>query len=286
MMNFKTKLRHGKGFYEPVGPSFSRAKKWKLDVEGTIIEFSAPKHKPMIKSRKARIPQKQYRYEHHMFFKSQNTNVVVADVWEYVSLFYHDWAFNGPWFTGCLANVSMVVSVIKNKMTNENMSYFHPKAFEQTIGDFLTNRYSKYKDEGKFLYQAPIKWKTINNLSVIAARMEVISDGSISPYSKDEYLFFPIDNEHFIMMIFNPLRDARGTEAEIDKVIGYKNLGELIDNIIDSVKITLSPEAKAQQEKALEGLDDTSLVETFLPMDWRKSKSNTKKNEDALLTGS
>lgn len=283
MMNFNTKLRHGSGFYEPVGPSFSRAKKWKLDVEGTIIEFSAPKHQPMIKSEKAEIPQKQYRYEHHMIFKSDYATAVV---WEYVTLFYHDWAFNGPWFTGCLADVSVEVSVNKSKTTNENVSYFHPKAFEQSIGDFLTNKYSKDKDEGKFLYQAPINWKTINNLSVIAARMDVVADGSITNYSKDEYLFFPIDNAHFITILFRPRRDARGTEAEIDKVIGYKNLGELIDNIVDSVKITLSPEAKAQQEKALEGLEDTSLVETFLPMDWRKSKSNTKKNQDALLTGS
>ena len=123
---------------------------------------------------------------------------------------------------------------------------------------------------------------------MIAARFQVIAEGigSVGLPTITEYLAFPIDENHFVAMVFHPSRSARGTEEEIDKKIGYKNLGELIDNIVDSVKITLSPEAKAQQEKALEGLEDTSLVETFLPMDWRKSKSNTKKNEDVLLSSS
>lgn len=286
MMNFQIKLRHGRGFFEPVGPSFARAKKWKLSIEGTQIEFRAPKHRPMVKSDKAGYPERSYRYADKMFFKSQNTEVVVADLWKSVSLFYHDWAFNGPWFTGCLAQVSMSLFIFKSKQPNKNVSFFHPRAFEQTIGDFLSNRYSKDKDEGQHVYRAPLNWLPIKNLPVVAARLEVIADGSITPYSKDEYLFFPIDDQHFITMIFYPSRDVNGTEAEIDKIIGYKNLGELIDNIIGSLKITLSPEAQAQQERALEGLENKSLIKSFPPMKWTKSIHDAVVSEDRRLDNS
>jgi len=287
MMNFQTKFRNRKGFIDPIGPSFSSAKKWKIDIEGTKIEFRAPKHRPRIKLVKAEYPKKQYRYKNSdLIFRSLNKEIVVADIWEYVRLFRHDWTFNGPWFTGCLADVTMSILIYKSKEPNQSISFFHPRAFEQTIGDFLTNQYSKSKTDGKHDYMAPLNWQPINTISVPVARLEVIADGSISPYSKDEYLFFPIDDQHFITFVFHPSRSARGTEEEIDRKIGYNNLGKLIDNIINSVKVTLSPEAKQQQEKALEGLEDTSLVETFMPMKWSKSKNDTVVTNDKRIEAS
>ena len=159
MMNLRLKLRDRIGFHEPVGPSFKSAKTWRFSIEGTEIEFKAPKHHPMIKSDKAVKPRKHYRYEndYNLIFRSQNTGVVVADDWEHVSLFYHDWAFNGDWFLGCLADVSMSINIYKNKKTDNNISFFHPRAFEQTVGDYLTNRYSK-KWEGKHEYITPVNW--------------------------------------------------------------------------------------------------------------------------------
>jgi len=285
MMNFQTKFRNRKGFIVPVGPSFSSAKKWKIDIEGTKVEFRSPKHQPVVKSRKGKYPERNYQFK-NIIFRSQNTEVVVADIWESFSLFFHEWAFNGPWFTGCLGQVSMSLYIFKNKQPNKDISFFHPRAFEKTIGDFLTNKYSKDTDKGKHIYSAPVNWKSIKTLSVPAARLEVIADGSISPYSKDEYLFFPIDDQYFIVMIFYPMRNTRGTEDEINKKIGYDNLGKLIDNIINSVKITLSPQAQEQQAKAIEGLSETSMTETFLPMRWSKSKNDTVVTNDKRIEAS
>ena len=54
-----------------------------------------------------------------------------------------------------------------------------------------------------------------------------------------------------------------------------------ISNRFGSLKLTLSPEAEAQQAKALEGLDDTSLVKEFLPIKWTTAEDDAlwKKNE-------
>ncbi len=271
MMNFQIKLRQQIGFCDPVGPAFSRARKYRFSIEGTEIEFRAPRHRPMIKSQKAFIPDKAYWYDSpKMHFRSLDPNHKALDKWQSVGLFWHDWAFNGPWFTGCLAHVSLGIAIYQAKSSAKAVSYFHPRAFEQTIGDFLTDIYSWEKEGGRHEYQAPINWQPVDSLGVPAARLEVISDGSVGLYSKDIKLYFPIDNDHFVAMGFRPSRSAPGTtEAEIDKLIGYKNLGELIDNIIGSVKVTLSAEAKAQQEEAIKGLEDTRLTRTFLPMKWK-----------------
>lgn len=284
-MNFQTKLQHRKGFVEPVGPSFSSAKKWELDIKGTRIEFCAPKHRPMVKSDKSISPKENYQYDDlNMIFRSNfSPEWEVADVWEYIKLFYHDWAFNGPWFTGCLASLSMSVNIIKQKKPNNEISFFHPRAFEQTIGDYLTNKYSIFKDGKKYEYLAPVGWHPITDLSVIATRLQVIRDANVSIYSKTEFVFFPIGDDLIISISLIPHRNATGTEEEIDKKIGYKNLGKLIDDIISSIKVTLSPDAKAQQEKAFEGLDDTSLTEVFLPMQWTKSNHAIKTNKKIEL---
>ena len=123
----------------------------------------------------------------------------------------------------------------------------------------------------KHEYIAPVKWQSITSLPVIAARLELTNDEKVTKrLTKQEYLFFPIDNQHFVVFIFYPARSANGTEADIDKKIGGKNLEMLISNIIDSVKIKLSPkaQAQAQQEKALEDFEDTALTKEFLPMKW------------------
>ncbi len=284
-MNFQIKLRERTGFYDPVGPAFSCAKKFSFSIEGTQIDFRAPKHKPVIKGKKPQKLMKIYRFDDYSLkFGSQNLDVVVADKWLYSNLFWHDWAFNGPWFTGCLAHVSLSIYVFKSKEPNNAISFFHPRAFEQTIGDYLTNRYSKEKNNGKYEYQAPVNWQPIDSLSVPAARLEAIADGSVGLYSKSVLLFFPIDNQHFIQMYFTPHRNVPGnSEAELDRQIGYKNLGELIDNIIGSIKVTVSPEAKTLQENAVKGLQDSNLARVFLPMDWSSQEHDASAHENLSL---
>jgi len=43
---------------------------------------------------------------------------------------------------------------------------------------------------------------------------------------------------------------------------------QLSTDIINSIKIKLSPEAQAQQAKALEGCEDKQLSENFPPLKW------------------
>lgn len=271
-MNSQAKLRTNPALCIPVGPSFKKPRNWELDIDGVQIKFSTPKHKPMIKSRKAIIPDPFYLFKDMPFRSTYNSEFDIADKWKSTCLFSHDWAFKGSWFSNCVANVHMSLMVLKQKTPDENLSFFHPRAFEQTIGNFITNTYSKLKSEGQFEYIAPVNWQSIKNHPVIASRFKVIKNEAIAPYSCIEYLFFPIDDQHLMYLVFHPHRSASGSKAGIDKEISDENMNTLINTIMNSLEITLSSKAQLQQEKAIHDLKDTTLIEDFLPMDWRKSK--------------
>src|SRR5690606_33279656 len=64
-------------------------------------------------------------------------------------------------------------------------------------------------------------------------------------------------------------------KEEIDKLINPQPMHDTINGIINSIQLKLSPEAQAQQAKALEGLADTSSVKHFSPIKWDKLDKKT-----------
>ena len=274
MMNSRLKLREQTDFCDPVGPSFASAKKWKTRIEGTEIEFRAPKHRPMVKSKKGATPEPSYRYDNINFRSIYNKKLHVANDWDEATLFYHNWAFNGPWFSGCLADLTLTFTLLKKRHSNPAVSFFHPRAFEQTIAEYLTNLFSKQKTQGKHKFIAPIKWQPVSGLPVFAVRFQSESDTSIGLYFKTEYLIFPLEDQHLAVFTFYPSRHASGSIEEINKQIGEGNINKLINDIIDSIHVTLSAEAKLQQSRALEGLEAPSLTNSFPPLDWSGSKTS------------
>lgn len=86
--------------------------------------------------------------------------------------------------------------------------------------------------------------------------------------SIDTLVFFPIADQILVSVHFIPSQLRALSQEELDKRVSRKTMHELMENIIDSFQLELSSEAKAAQEKALKGLDDTSLVKDFPPLKW------------------
>ena len=257
-------------YCDPVGPSFGKAKKWKTNIEGTEITFRAPKHKPKDKRVKAEYPEARYSYEVMPFRDIYREGVMLKNDWKFASLFYNIWSFHGPFLTGPLAYIVSSLIVLHRSNRLKDTSYFHPRVFEHTIADYLTNRYSMHKEDGQHEYIAPIDWQPIEGLSVPAARFKVIANDEIRLYEEVDYFFFTLDDHHIAYFAFDYHRLVRYAvnKANLDKHVGDKNLHELVDKVINSVSIKLSSAAKEQQQKALQGLDDTSLTKTFPPLKW------------------
>jgi len=209
-------------YCDPIGPSFDKAKNWKIKIEGSEISYRAPKHKPIEKLDKARYPDARYSYQYMPFRDTFREGLHKKNEWESCSLFYHTWAFNGPIFTGPLADISASLIVLRFKQQLEDTSLFHPRVFEHTVAEYLTNRYSMHKEDGQHEYIAPVDWRPVLGLPVPAARFKVIANDEVRLYSETEYLVFALDDKHLVSFTFHYRRGVfyAVTKADLDKHVG------------------------------------------------------------------
>jgi len=284
MMNVRYKLRKAKGLVAPKGPSFSRSKKIVSDIDGTVIQFRAPKHSPRRPQDKV-FPARSYNLDEMIFRSSYSEGFNVSDNWDTFRFFTHVWAFNGPWFTGALAEMQMYFTLVKPvRYENNDFSLFHPRAFEKIVGDYLTNNFSTYKSKvgetiGKHFYIAPNNWQPLQGFPTVAVKLEVIPDVVTINETVRYFVFFPITSRVMACIQFVPSQFLNLPQAELDKRVDRSTMLELMDNIINSIEVKLSPEAQAQQKAALAGLDDTSLIKDFAPLDWSEGSADLKLGE-------
>jgi len=268
MMNLPFKLRKQQGYCTPKGPSFERARPIRFAIDDTLIQFTAPKHRTKYKSNEARHPKSAYQLE-KMIFRADSLDFVLDESWKGFSPLYRAWAFYGDWFTGPLCEMTMSSSIITPASPQPGVSFFHPRAFEQAIADYLTTQYSKHIFKGLSDYIAPVNWSPIDSLPCVAAYAEVAPNPKLSwGDKKKKYLFFPITDQHLVYIVFQPSRFLNLSIEELDKRVDPQPMEDLMHNIINSIQLTLSPEAQAQQSKALEDLEDTSLKKEFPPLKW------------------
>ncbi len=277
MMNVRIKLREPNGPVVPEGPSFAWSRTFKTTIDGTKIQFMVPKHRPR-RPHKPTLPDKSYRSDRIAFYESRNERLSVPFDWRYWKLFDHSWAFYGPWFTGIRAELGMDITLLKPvNYANPDISLFHPRAFEQMLGDYLTYLHagSTSRTKGGKCYSiGPVDWHPYTKLPTVAARLNVISDETVQPASRQHFLFFPISNQLMVSVLFFPYQVlyhellVPPTQDEFDRHVSPTTMFALIDQIIDSFQVELSPEALAQQQAALAGLEDTSLVSEYPPLDW------------------
>jgi hypothetical protein len=275
MMHVKYKLREPKDLVTPKGPSFSRAKTITCDIDGTVIKFKAPKHRPMFPMDPIK-PKREYKMDDIFFRSTYSEGFSVSDNWEAYELFFRSWAFYGPWFTGALAKLNMFFGLVRpTNNENEDFSLFHPRAFENFVGDYLTHNYSMRKNElmnNRHEYIAPVNWQPLTGFPVVATRLEIRPDIEVARHLVEYFVFFPIADKVMARIQFSPSQIFALSQKELDKRVSRSTMLELMENIIDSIHVELSPQAQAQQQAALAGLDDASLIKEFPPLNWQTNK--------------
>lgn len=276
MMNVSLQLREPNDLIIPKGPGFDTARYISTEIDGTEIQFKAPKHKPRRASYDPIIPSKSYTSDSLNFRVDRDENIDVPYDWAYFRLFEHSWVFNGSWFTGTRGHLDMYVDLVKPvNYSNEGVSLFHPRAFEQLVGDYLTYQFAggiSQNNKGKCYRVGPVDWQPFNSITANAARFKVVSDQSVITWTPRHTLVFPISNELMVVFTFEPNQLVNlSPQEERDKRVSASTMLELAENIISSLEIKLSAEARAQQEAAVEGLDDTSLVSEYPPLDWNSA---------------
>jgi len=271
MFNWSLKLRQQTEYCVPQGPSFQRASPMHFSIGGTEISLRAPRHNSHFAYKEALQPPKKCEYNHLMMKPARKH----SKRWLYHNLFMRSWSFNGPWFSGSLGELTMRIALITPNEPDQHVSFFRPKAFENGAADFLQYCYAKDIFEGAQEWLAPVDWEAITSWPSVAATFYV------RPYSgnasaPNRYFLFPVADKHFIEVHFNLHRNGRGDQDTKDKRVSLSTIEQLSTDIMNSIQIKLSPEAQAQQAKALEGCEDASLSVDFPPLKWTTPEQDAK----------
>lgn len=276
MFNLPYKLRPQTEYCSPKGPDIQWAPWLRFSINGTEIKLKVPRH--TISLMDPLTPRRRYTLHRHDF----NRHVQGKPGWEALALLARGWHFNGPWFLGSLGRLYMYAMVVTPSEVNENLSFFHPRALESGIADYLTYRYGdQLSPKGEQMWFAPVNWQPLIGHPCIAAYCDVDANRAINRDILDRFLFFPLSDRHLLAVdleITRPLvyiGSNKDPERDKDKWIDRAPMERLAMDIINSLEITLSPEAKQQQEQALAGLADRSLVKEFPPLKWSKEVPTT-----------
>ena len=272
MFNWSLKLKKQTKFISPVGPRFESAPWKNLYISDTHIKIKVPKHRTALPTESIDTNHACNLHNLHDKLYEKNGIRLRACV-----LTLREWDFYGPWFTGRMGAITMSITIESPADISEGLNFFHPRALEAGITNFLTQRYSNHFSvvNSEQMWLAPMNWKIIKDLPCIGVCFNASNiDVQFNGHGPDYYLAVPISKHHFVMICCRISRATVFTDIQpeptVDEWIDHKPFITLINQVLDSVQVTLSPEAQADQEAALQGLEDKSLVKEFPPIKWTK----------------
>lgn len=259
------KLRKQKGLCIPRGPSFASARLIRANLLDNILEFRAPKHSPT--SDESIEEKKVSSSIHKLNGRNHSDREMPSQSWKTANLFWRKWAFYGPWFTGDMGTASCHVSGIHTSIPSEHANYLNPRAFETAVLGFITALWGhELYEKGIPYYKAPLNWTPLNQLPVPAVSFGI--EATKIPTYMDKYVLFPVSKNRIICFSFSYLQHCSGSQEEIDKKISPKPMQELIDNIIDTIQLTLSPETQSAVDEIKKTCPNLSVSTNCAPLKW------------------
>lgn len=275
MFYFPLRLRDTKEPCTPRGPTFKSAKRYKIFFNDTEVRFRMPRHRSPYEE--AFKPSHYYDLIPYIF-KFSNSN---KNNWYYFSFLGREWVFYGPWFTGRQGSIDVLSYITYPATLSEDLSFFHPRVFENLVADYLSLTYKDDAYNGKQRWFAPVNWRPLENFPCVAVTFDVMANrNAANSRQQEKFLVFPISERKLCIFRFslswNIFFDENDKpHPDQEKWIDISEMTKLADDVINSFQVTLSPEAKIQQEKALEGLTDRALVREFPPLKWGSEEGSS-----------
>lgn len=259
------KFRKHEGLCTPRGPSFASAKTIRVNLLGNILEFHAPKHSPT--SDESIEEQRVVSSVYDLEGRNHSDREMPSQSWQAADIFGRKWAFYGPWFTGHMGTASCHISGIYTSIPNKQINLLNPRAFENAVLGFTTAIWGhELYDEGVPYYQGPLDWAPLGQLPVPAVSFGV--EPTRIPTYINRHVFFPVSRDKMICFTFSYRQHCSGSQAEMDKKISPKPMQDLIDNIIGSIRLTLSPETQSAVDEVKKTCPDLSVSPDCAPLKW------------------
>ncbi|MAE35937.1 MAG: hypothetical protein CMH97_12070 [Oceanospirillaceae bacterium] len=168
-----------------------------------------------------------------------------------------------------MGRTSCYLEVVELAEANPRLNFMHPKALEAASLSYLTANYGHEvidRDSGEMNYIAPLNWSVVTQLDIPAVQFD--SESTAGSADPERHVFIPISKLHIAHFSFNTVQNASGTREEVDKQVDPAPFKELVDNIVGSIQVTLSPEAQADWDEIKKNNPDAKVSETCAPLKW------------------
>lgn len=274
----------------PKGPNFSRAQRIELMMAGNRVHLKVPQHSPYRPS----IEQARVLPGHDILAEQQlrdfSSALMPNDHWSYAIPLARTWAFWGPWMSGCRAELAMGVAIIgrQSRHAFNDISFFHPRAFEMVIVQYLNDRYGHKRRGGANShiprYHGPIDWKVHENFAVFNATCKVCtrSEDLSKLFNPEHLFFFPISEKYFVQVGF--VQHFYSTNEKGQLAFDSTPVQALQDAIFNSIRLELSPENQACYNKIKAEIGNMELTREFAPLKWPvTAQESTNNQQDSLL---
>lgn len=258
----------------PRGPDFAKAKQEIIPIAGSQLRIRVPRHSPSDSIiRQQRLCKGQDALEGGKLFRTYGADVMANDLWGFRTPLSRRWAFWGPWMTGAKAELLLSVSVVGRfgDTDSPDVSYFHPRAFETILLQYLNDRYGHHRWDGQSehmpQYRGPLDWQTRNHLPVFSASCKIYEQAmnGTTLYRPEHLFFFPVTNRHLVEICFvQELYALHNGKPTYDA----SPIQQLQDAIFNSITLELSPEAQANYDKVKTECPDMKLTDSFPPLKW------------------
>lgn len=261
----------------PKGPNFKWASGTNILMAGNELTLKLPRHTPRHK-----IEQRKTKGDvvFNKFARRTGNGRMGDDTWKFFTGVSRQWRFNGPWLSGIAGAVSFSAQVVEPVEPNNKVSYFHPNVFEQALASYLTSCFSHKKRDEKCLWQAPVNWSRKESFPVFSACFDVLPRREGSPV---HCCVFPVGDHYLAEITFTFDQACSGFMEGKDQKISREPMWELVNNILDSMTLTLSSENQAKVDKIKAECPDYALSETFPPLQWSGSSKTGEDNPSPAL---
>lgn len=261
----------------PVGPDFSWANQKTYTLLGNKLMLRLPRHDAGKYNYKAGNPKGSLTDD--ATHRTLNYSVMPNQAWKYCAILNRHLSFYGPRFTGYMGNVYVSLRSCKRTATSDETSFFHPRVFEQAIAHELSSSYGFKQDEDLPDWQAPVNWQIVQHLPLPAARFDILPINTAQ--HPEHYVCFPLSDDTLIILNFSYSQHCNGFLEQRDREIDRSNMIKLVDDIVGSMELELSDEAKQQLAAAQADCPDTSVTKEFPPLKWPVYiDENGKESED------
>jgi hypothetical protein len=246
----------------PNGPNFEKAKPYHFLLSDTQVTIR------LNRPTGVKFFERLYPYaSYDIYLDDKFYREVDRETLPRLDILHFHWGYWGPAFVGEIADLSCVCAVIAPTDLPEGSNLFRPQDLEQHIERIIVREQGDPEDFffGRARWMAPVKWQVIEAGDVYGISYEVntIPGPGAERY---QFLIIPITKDRYLKVCFRYYQELLGADlAESNRMISPKPMEALVENIIASLDIRLSPEAQQQKAEADAAHPNESLTSYVAP---------------------